>query len=817
MTARPDDFHPIEAALLTSLAAIDAGEIAATDVHDIDPMTAATWLEAQITSRVLDHTARWLRAERGLGYYTIGSAGHESNAIVATALRIDDPALLHYRSGAFYVARSLMAAAAGHDTGDAVVEVLRGMLARSTDGIAGGRHKVFGNHALSIIPQTSTIASHLPRAVGLALSGSVAPNAPTEWPGDMVVVCSFGDGSLNHSTAQGALNWAGHAAHRGERVPILFVCEDNGLGLSVPTPVDWVHSSLGGRHGLTVATADGADPVATWRTATRLVDEIRHTGRPGVLHLSTVRFLGHAGTDVESAYRSVAEINADLARDPIIGAARVAAACDVCSPADTADWYVDLRDTIRLRVAAVSEEPELLTVDEVTAPLAALRVPHPRPLPSPGAVALADPAERLTMAQSINRCLDELIAGSDDVVVFGEDVGRKGGAYGVTRGLQKRFGVQRVFDMLLDEQSILGMALGSALNGRLPIPEIQYLAYLHNAEDQLRGEAATLGFFSRGQYRNPMVVRIAGYGYQKGFGGHFHNDNSIAVLRDIPGLVIASPAHPADAAPMLRSCVAHARATGAVCVYLEPIARYHDPDLHELGDGAWSSSEVSTTAELGRAHNHRPPGSAPCDLTILTWANGTYLSLRGTAAPRGRARDPLPRDRSPMDRSPARRRHGRCDRGDGPGARGRRDATFGGRRRGNHRRARRTRRRSPHHTRGCGGFVRPARRCREPRPRQRRRRRRGGDPTGRIEHARKRQEPRGLTRGSSGRNDFIQADLKALTGQEIVKKSFPRSRRPAAAPTQRARRRPRSRQSCRRRPPTRRGSAPTPGHRFRAG
>jgi 2-oxoisovalerate dehydrogenase E1 component len=625
MTPRPDGLHAVESALLTSLAAISDRDIEATDVHDIDPMVAATWLEAEITSRVLDHAARWLRAERGLGYYTIGSAGHESNAIVATALRVDDPALLHYRSGGFYVARSLMAAAAGHDP---VVEVLRSMLARSTDGIAGGRHKVFGNHALSIIPQTSTIASHLPRAVGLALSGGVAPCAPTSWPADMVVVCSFGDGSLNHSTAQGALNWAGHAAHQGERVPILFVCEDNGLGLSVPSPDGWVRGSLAGRHGLTVAAADGADPVATWRTTVGLVDEIRRSGRPGVLHLSTVRFLGHAGTDVESAYRSVAEVNADLARDPIIGAARVAAACDVCSPADTADWYVDLSDTIRLRVAAVLEEPELLTVDEVTSPLAALHSPTKRSLPSPGAATATDPVERLTMAQSINRCLGELLADSDDVVVFGEDVGRKGGAYGVTRSLQRRFGDRRVFDMLLDEQSILGMALGSGLNGRLPIPEIQYLAYLHNAEDQLRGEAATLGFFSNGQYRNPMVVRIAGYGYQKGFGGHFHNDNSIAVLRDIPGLVIASPAHPADAAPLLRSCVAHARATGAVCVYLEPIARYHDPDLHELGDGGWASAEVTATAELGRAHRYRPSGDAPCDLAILTWANGTYLSLR---------------------------------------------------------------------------------------------------------------------------------------------------------------------------------------------
>ena len=134
-----------------------------------------------------------------------------------------------------------------------------------------------------------------------------------------------------------------------------------------------------------------------------------------------------------------------------------------------------------------------------------------------------------------------------------------------------------MFDTLLDETSILGLALGAAVSGFVPLPEIQYLAYLHNAEDQLRGEAATLQFFSQGRYRNGMVVRIAGYGYQKGFGGHFHNDDSVAVLRDIPGLVIASPARPDDAAAMLRTCVAAAKVDGSVCAFLEPIALYHTP------------------------------------------------------------------------------------------------------------------------------------------------------------------------------------------------------------------------------------------------
>ena len=121
-------------------------------------------LDAQLASRFLDHAARWLRAE-GQGFYTIGSAGHEANALVAAALRPTDPALLHYRSGGFYLARAQQVA--DHD---GVGDILRGLLAASDEPIAGGRHKVFGHHDLAVIPQTSTIASHLPRALGVAFA-----------------------------------------------------------------------------------------------------------------------------------------------------------------------------------------------------------------------------------------------------------------------------------------------------------------------------------------------------------------------------------------------------------------------------------------------------------------------------------------------------------------------------------------------------------------------------------------------------------------------------------------------------------------------
>ncbi len=219
------------------------------------------------------------------------------------------------------------------------------------------------------------------------------------------------------------------------------------------------------------------------------------------------------------------------------------------------------------------------------------------------------------------------------MIVFGEDVGVKGGVYGVTRGLARRFGAARVFDTILDEQSILGLALGAGLAGLVPIPEIQYLAYLHNAEDQLRGEAATLSFFSRGRFRNPMVVRIAGLAYQKGFGGHFHNDNAVAVLRDIPGLVVACPSR----GRRRRRDAAHLRRRGRdrrhrVGVPGADRALPH-PRPAPGGDGGWLAVDHGEPAPIGRARELPVEGA---DLTMITFGNGVPMSLRA-AAPAGRS------------------------------------------------------------------------------------------------------------------------------------------------------------------------------------
>jgi 2-oxoisovalerate dehydrogenase E1 component len=605
------DLDPLEQHLVDALRALQPVDSPTT----LPAEAEAAW-RAQLESRAIDHAARWLQAQRR-GFYTIGSAGHESNAFVALALRPSDPALLHYRSGGFYLAR---AGQAGHD---GVRDVLLGMAAAVDEPIAGGRHKVFGHHDLAVIPQTSTIASHLPRAVGIAFAIERARELGVEcvWPLDAVVVCSFGDASLNHATAQSALNAAAHHAYQGRPLPLLFVCEDNGIGISVPTPEAWVEHSLHGRPELAVERVEGDDPAAALATTQELVDWVREHRHPAILHLRTVRFLSHAGADLETAYRSGPEIRADYERDPLLATGRWLVAGGARTGDRLATDYLEIREQIRERALEATERPQMASAEEVMRPLAPRR-----PDVVASIVGEREPTdERLTLAQSVNVALANVLERHPETLLFGEDVAVKGGVYGVTRGLQARFGPARVFDTLLDETSILGLALGTSISGFVPLPEIQYLAYLHNAEDQLRGEAATLRFFSQGAYRNGMVVRIQGYGYQRGFGGHFHNDNALGVLRDIPGLVIASPARPEDAASMLETCVAAAKVDGSVCVFLEPIALYHTRDLHDEGDDLWLGAPGAEHVPIGAAYTHRPDGG---DLTIVTWGNGLYVSLR---------------------------------------------------------------------------------------------------------------------------------------------------------------------------------------------
>ncbi len=592
--------------------------------------------ESQVTSRWIDFEARHLK-EKNLGFYTIGSAGHEGNVVLGKLLRHTDPCILHYRSGALMIERAKWVSSQ-----NPILDTFLSICASSDDPIAGGRHKVWGSKTLWVPPQTSTIASHLPKAVGMALAIERANHLKLSLPipDDSIVCCSFGDATVNHSSALGAFNASQWAAFQHLPLPILFVCEDNDIGISVRTPKGWIEANLKGRVGIQYIQADGLNLSETYDGALEAIAWCRKKRTPVFLHLKMVRLMGHAGSDVESEYLSPDEIEEFESRDPLIKTASLLLENFVAAPKKILEIYEKVKQEVEEASGVASKKPKLKSAQDVMSCLAPY---HPddvhkeaiRKDYSKMRVQAFGGTENLPehhpkprhLAMLLNWALADLLAKYPQMLVFGEDVAKKGGVYHVTTDLYQRFGAARVFNTLLDEQTILGLAIGAAHLGFLPVPEIQYLAYYHNAQDQIRGEAGSLQFFSKGQFRNPMVVRIASLAYQKGFGGHFHNDNSIGALRDVPGIVIAVPARGDDGVEMLREAMALAYVDGRVVLFLEPIALYMTKDLYEEGDGLWQCKfpEPGTAIKLGEGKVYEPDGQ---DLTIITYANGLYLSLR---------------------------------------------------------------------------------------------------------------------------------------------------------------------------------------------
>ncbi|GIF31196.1 MFS transporter [Actinoplanes utahensis] len=621
----------------------DSGRPPGDPVRDGATLTGAgarDLFDAQLTSRHLDLAARWLRSFNE-GFHTGGSAGHEGDAAVAAALRGDDPALLHHRSAAFYCVRAERhPGSAGQDRGrrleDAARDVLRGVVGSVRDPISGGRDKVFGHPGLHLIPAVSTSGGHLPRAVGLAHALSRGGEHP--WPADAIVVATFGDGAAGRPGGAAALAAAGRLDHAGGPLPLLLVCEDDTPG--GPHPDGLVAAALRDRPGLRYSFADGGDLAAAYDAAAEAAEFVRTERRAAVLHLSAVRLLGRPG-DPDPG-------DEGLDRDPLIGAARLLVAAGLYTPDEVITRYDEVGWQVRKAAEEVLGEPKLAAVGEIVATLAPrrpLRVAHAVAEHADRALGagtvrqrvfggrLPEDAGPMTLAEAIGATLVDALAADPRMLAFGPATTR-GGRYGVTSGLHEHAG-DRVFDSPPDTTTILGLALGAGSAGLLPVPELDCLSALTDGAEQLRAEAATMAYLSSGAYRNPMVLRVPGLPQPFGVGGHLVNDNTVAALRDVPGLVVAVPARASDAVPMLRSCLAAAEVDGSVCVFLEPAALYQTRDLYQQGDNEWLAPYPPPGAW---AEDHVPIGRARIyglgtaqDLTIVTYGNGVRMSLRVAA------------------------------------------------------------------------------------------------------------------------------------------------------------------------------------------
>ena len=586
--------------------------------------------ESQIKSRHMDLKSRQLK-NQGKCFYTIGSAGHEGNAVFGKIFPYTDMAFLHYRSSAFFIERSSQI-----NGTTPIYDMALSFMASSEDPISGGRHKVIGSKILNIPPQTSTIASHIPKSVGAAFSIDRAKDLnfkDNKLKKGSLIICSFGDASINHASALAGLNTARWIKKTGGNVPIVFICEDNGTGISVPTPNNWIEETISNLSGIKYIKCDGLDLIDLVKKSKQAEQYCRKYRAPVFLHMKTVRLLGHAGSDIELGYKKLKDIERNEKDDPLLYSAGLMLNSKFLNKNDIMNIYENSRTQIKYVFEKATLRPTLRNPEEVMSYI----YPKIKKIKLPKKLQEEDREKifqkdynrlnkKNNMSKMINYALNDIMLKYNNTLIFGEDVGKKGGVYNITKSLQKKFGLRRVFDSPLDETSILGFALGLAHNGFLPIPEVQFLAYVHNAEDQIRSEAATLSFFSKSQYLNPFVLRLPGLAYQKGFGGHFHNDNSLSVFRDIPGINVACPSNGVDAVKILRTSIEKAYSNGEITIIIEPIALYTTRDLFIEKDDKWAFkySEISGSLNLGDMVSYGDSSA----LAVISYGNGIYLSMQ---------------------------------------------------------------------------------------------------------------------------------------------------------------------------------------------
>ncbi|HEX3393981.1 MAG TPA: dehydrogenase E1 component subunit alpha/beta [Acidimicrobiales bacterium] len=433
-------------------------------------------------------------------------------------------------------------------------EVMLNGFARPEDPNSGGRQMPYhwGSKRLGIITGSSPIGTQLPHAAGLAKSSQIRDD-------DRVTICYFGEATASKGDFHEALNFAGI-----HRLPVVFVCENNLYAISVPmgvqSAVDDVatHARSYGFDGVVV---DGNDALAVYGATKAAVQLAREGGGPTLVECKTYRLLPHTSDDDDKAYRSPEEVATWRGRDPIPRMRRYLLDGGILSDDDDAR----LHDEVGVEVDEATRRAEAAA--PATAELAFTKV-YARPLrPVAGAPASAsdgisfpsrvspvpDGGVERNVLETVRHTLHELMAGDDEVVVLGEDVGLLGGVFRATEGLQRRFGPNRVIDTPLAESSIAGIAIGMALDGLRPVAEIQFADFLHSCFDQLVSEAAKIHYRSNGDFNVPLVVRAPwGGGTHRAI---YHSQAVEAFYAHVAGLKVVVPSTPADVAGLLRSAV----------------------------------------------------------------------------------------------------------------------------------------------------------------------------------------------------------------------------------------------------------------------
>ena len=554
-------------------------------------------------------------------FFQISCAGHEA-LLVAAGLALKpgyDWFFPYYRDRAICLA-----------LGNTVEEQLLQAVGAASDPASGGRQMPshWTSKKLNIVSQSSATATQCLQAIGCAEAGRFFTNHPesakthtgdyrqfkdVKFHGDEVTYVSIGEGSTSQGEFWESLNTASN-----EKLPVLYVVEDNGYAISTPveanTPGGNISRLIANFPNFHFAEVDGTDAIASYEAMVEAVAYCRAGLGPALVHGHVIRPYSHSLSDDERLYRSQEEIDADALRDPI---------------SKMQAWLLqnNILDekTLKQLESEVDEEVQTAADNAVAAapptPDTILHHVYSEDLRPTDAVFVAEPhphGDEHTMLDLINHCLHDEMKRDERVVVFGEDVADatrdkelragkikgKGGVFKVTHGLQKHFGNDRVWNSPLAEANITGRAIGMAVRGMKPVVEIQFFDYIWPAVHQMRNEMSNMRWRSNGTFSCPLVMRVPIGGYLTG-GSIYHSQSGESIFTHTPGVRVVMPSNALDAIGLLRTAI---RCDDPV-LFLEHKRLYRET----YGRSAYPGPDY--TIPFGKA-NIVKPGK---DLTIVTY------------------------------------------------------------------------------------------------------------------------------------------------------------------------------------------------------
>jgi 2-oxoisovalerate dehydrogenase E1 component len=512
-----------------------------------------------LLSRKIDDKEIQLK-NQSQAFFQISGAGHEAILVAAGK---------HLRGGSdwffpYYRDRALCLT-----IGVTPLEMLLAAVGAKDDPASGGRQMPshWGHRRLNIPSQSSATGTQCLHAVGCAEAGliyqraSEIPDRQSQFHDDEVTYLSFGDGA----TSEGEF-WESLNTTCTKKLPILYLCEDNGYAISVPvevqTPGGDISRLVEHFPGLRTFRCDGTDYLASYRTMRDAVEHVRTRRAPAFVHAATIRPYSHSLSDDEKLYKTAGERDAEARRDPLLRMRHFLKAERLATDADLADILASVEREINAAVdqalSAPKPDPKTATwyvfspdVDPSSPEFAT----EPRPKGAPE-----------TMVATITATLRDEMEREPRIVIFGEDVADasreealetvagKGGVFKVTHGLQRRFGSDRVFNAPLAEANIVGRGVGMALRGLKPVVEIQFFDYIWPAFMQIRDEMAMMRYRSSNNWSCPMVIRVPIGGYLRG-GAPYHSQSGVAIFAHSPGIRIVFPSNAKDAAGLLRTAI----------------------------------------------------------------------------------------------------------------------------------------------------------------------------------------------------------------------------------------------------------------------